>query len=202
MKSIAITGKKGGTGKTSLCHALALGAAWSGKHAHLCHTDDREPIKVMDRPYMYYDTRAPEKLETIAQAAAQQDGLFIIDSGGNRAEFDLWIANAVDLLLIPTSPDPEDVRESLEHAERLKKGGAEQVRFVVNKYPASAMERKFVERYLQDLPADDILCYVPEIKMIRTLRENDTEAFKTPTTRLNNVARGFYRDCYKVLQTL
>ena len=202
MKSIAITGKKGGTGKTALCHALALGAAWTGKHAHLCHTDDREPLKTLNRPYMYYDAREPKQLEMIADAAASQDGLLIIDLGGNRPQFDEWVAAFADLIIIPTAPDPEDVRESIEHAKRIKAAGGEVVKFVVNKYPASEKERKFVERYLDLLPQEDILCYVPEIKVIRTLREADVEAFKTPPTRLNNAARRFYREVNTLLCNL
>jgi len=202
MKSIAVTGKKGGTGKTALCHALALGAAWSGKHAHLCHTDDREPLKTINRPYMYYDARKPEQLEAIAGAASSQDGLLIIDLGGNRPEFDKWVAGYADLVLIPTSPDPEDVRESLLQAQLVKEAGCEVVKYVINRYPSSEIERTFIKRYLDLLPPEDILCHVPEVKVIRTLRETDTEAFTTPPTRLNNAARGFYREVNSLLSTI
>jgi Mrp family chromosome partitioning ATPase len=54
MKGVAITGTKGGTGKTALCHALALGAAWHHLPAYLLHTDNREPIQIKGRPYAYY----------------------------------------------------------------------------------------------------------------------------------------------------
>ena len=54
MKGVAITGIKGGTGKTTLSHALALGAAWHQVPAYFLHTDDREPIQVNGRPYAYY----------------------------------------------------------------------------------------------------------------------------------------------------
>jgi len=202
MKSIAITGKKGGTGKTALCHALALGAAWYGRHAHLCHTDDREPLKTINRPYMYYDARKPDQLEIIAEAAASQDGLLIIDLGGNRPKFDEWVAAYADLVLIPTAPDPEDVRESLEHTKRIKAAGGEVVKFVINKYPSSEKERIFIRRYLDLLPQEDILCTVPEVKVIRTLRETDTESFKTPPTRLNNVTRRFYREVNYLLSNI
>ncbi|WP_221900511.1 hypothetical protein [Bathymodiolus platifrons methanotrophic gill symbiont] len=42
MKGIAIVGTKGGVGKTSIAHLLALGAAWKNTPAYLMHTDDRE----------------------------------------------------------------------------------------------------------------------------------------------------------------
>ncbi|GFO76037.1 hypothetical protein BPLS_P3590 [Bathymodiolus platifrons methanotrophic gill symbiont] len=46
MKAIVIVGTKGGVGKTSIAHLLALGAAWKNTPAYLMHTDDREPIEV------------------------------------------------------------------------------------------------------------------------------------------------------------
>ena len=57
MRGVALTQRKGGSGKTALSHALALGASWDNVPAHLMHTDNREPLKVNGRPYMYYDAR-------------------------------------------------------------------------------------------------------------------------------------------------
>jgi hypothetical protein len=42
-------------------------------------------------------------------AVVNEDGLCIIDSDGNRPDFDRWIADSVDLVLIPVTPDPEGV---------------------------------------------------------------------------------------------
>ena len=65
------------------------------------HTDDLIPLTVQGRPYMYYDARKPEALQTLISAALNEDGLCVIDSGGNRPEFDTWIAESVDLVLVP-----------------------------------------------------------------------------------------------------
>ena len=86
MRGIALTQRKGGSGKTALSHALALGASWHNVPAYLMHTDNREPLKVNGRPYMYYDARKPETLQTLVNAAINTDGLCIIDSAGNRPE--------------------------------------------------------------------------------------------------------------------
>lgn len=193
MKGVAITGTKGGTGKTALSHALALGAAWHRLPAYLLHTDNREPIQIKGRPYAYYDAREPTTLQTLASAALNQDGLFIIDGGGNRPQFDTWIAESMDLVLIPVSPDPEDVREALSHARRMEQAGAENIRFVINKYPAHRNEREFVSRYLDHLPQEKIIGRVGEVKMVRTLRDSDNPEFHTPPSRVNNLARAMYR---------
>ncbi len=193
MKGIAITGIKGGTGKTALSHALALGAAWNQLPAYLLHTDNREPIQINGRPYAYYDAREPKALQTLASAALNQDGFFIIDSGGNRPQFDTWIAQSMDLILIPVTPDPEDVREALIHSKMMEQSGAEHIRFIINKYPANQNERKFVARYIEQLPQEKIIGRVGEVKMIRALRDSDSPKFQTPPSRVNNLARAVYR---------
>lgn len=202
MKGIAITGRKGGIGKTSIAHLLALGAAWQGIPAYLMHTDNRAPLKVNGRPYMYYDARKPETLETLIGAALNNDGFCIIDSGGNRSEFDKWIARTVDLVVIPVTPDPEDVQEALAHMAALEESGAENVRFIVNKYPAHKNERLFVARYFAQLPENKIISRLAEIKAIRLLRESDVQEFQTPPSKVNNLARQLFFDVKVALESI
>ncbi|WP_024768438.1 hypothetical protein [Aquimarina macrocephali] len=193
MKAVAIVGKRGGSGKTSVSHLAALGAAWKMTPAYFMHTDDRDPIEVSGRPYAYYDARNPETLATLMGAAVNKDGLCVIDGGGNRPEFDKWIADCVDLAIIPVSPDPEDVREALQHYERLVKAGAVKVKYLINKYPSSKVERGYVDTaFLCDIPAKDIIGYLPMVAAVRTLRASDTEKFKTPPSKVNKVARQTY----------
>ncbi len=192
MKGVAFLGDKGGVGKTSLAHALALGAAWKGVPGYLMHTDNREPLKVNGRPYAYYDARDPKDLETLIKTALNNDGLFIVDGGGNRPEFDKWIAASMDLVLVPFIPDEEAINTNLAHMKRLERAGAN-VWAIVNAYPGSRFERQYVDReLLKDLPQDRILARVPEVKAVRTLRASDKPVFKTPPTRVNDLSRKLY----------
>ncbi len=193
MRGVALTQRKGGSGKTVLSHALALGASWHDVPAYLMHTDNREPLKVNGRPYMYYDAREPETLQTLVDAAISVDGLCIIDSAGNRPEFDGWIAQYVDLVLIPVMPDPEDVKEALVQMDVLESQGAQNVRYLINNYPTSKVERKYVERYLRQIPLEKAMGWVGSVKAIRILRENDDPVFRTPPSRVNNLSRSLYR---------
>ncbi len=84
MRGVLIVSTKGGVGKTSISHLLALGAAWKNVPAHLMHTDKRTPIQVNGRPYLCYDARNPETLAHLMGSAVSKNGLCIIDSGGNR----------------------------------------------------------------------------------------------------------------------
>lgn len=193
MRGVALTGTKGGTGKSTLAHALALGSAWNQVPAYLLHTDNREPIRVNGRPYAYYDAREPKTLETLASVALNQDGLFIIDSGGNRPQFDTWIAQSMDIILIPVGGDPEDTKEAMSHFRYLEREGATNVRFIINKYPAHRNERAFIARYLDQLPKEKVIGRVGEVKMVRILRDSDVLKFSTPPSRVNNLARAVYR---------
>jgi len=132
MKGVALASSKGGTGKTSLSHLLALGAAWNNIPSYLMHTDNREPIRVQGRPYLYYDARTPETLAALVESAVNQDGLCIIDGGGNRPDFDNWIAGAVDMVLIPVSPDQESTALAISDRERMLTAGATDCRYILN----------------------------------------------------------------------
>lgn len=192
MRGVAIVGRKGGTGKTSIAHLLALGAAWRDVPSYLVHTDDRKPLTVIDRPYSYYDGRDPAELERLTEAAENHDGLFILDGGGNRPDFDAWIAASMDLVLLPVCPDPEDVTLGLEHMATLEKRGADNVRFVINKWPSGQHERVYVRRWLRELPFEKIVAALPEARAVRILRESDSEPFRTPPPKVNNLARNIY----------
>ena len=142
---------------------------------------------------MYYDAREPETLQTLVNAAINTDGLRIIDSAGNRPEFDAWIARYVDLVLIPVMPDPEDVKEALVQMNVLESQGAQNVRYLINNFPSSTMERQYVGRYLSQIPLEKTMGWVGSVKAIRTLRENDEPTFQTPPSRVNNLSRSLYR---------
>lgn len=193
MKGIAVCGSRGGSGKTSTAHLVALGAAWHGVPAYMFHTDDREPITVNGRPYGYFDARTPQDLSDFVGKILNTDGLCIIDSGGNRPTFDSWIASTVDLVLVPVSPDPEDVREGIAHAARLESAGADNVRFILTKYPPTRNERLFVARYFENLPEDKVIGQLPAVAAVRILRDSDNPTFTTPPSKVNNLARRAYR---------
>ena len=142
---------------------------------------------------MYYDARDPGTLQTLVSAAVNTDGLCIIDSAGNRPEFDQWIAQYVDLVLIPVMPDPEDVKEALVQMAVLESQGAQNVRYIINNYPSGKVERQYVARYLGQIPLDKTMGFIGSVKAIRTLRENDNPTFQTPPSRVNNLSRNLYR---------
>jgi len=193
MKGVAIVSTKGGVGKTTLSHLLALGAAWKNIPAYLMHTDDRSPIAVNGRPYAYYDARDPNTLSTLMGAVINEDGLCIIDSGGNRPDFDRWIADSVDLVLIPVTPDPEAVDLALEHMARLSSYGSNNIRFVLNTVSSNKNEKlRDTTEYFNLLPSELIIGEIGRVAAVKRLRETDKAPFVTPPTNVNNLSRKFY----------
>lgn len=192
MKGVAIVGKKGGTGKTTTAHLLALGSAWNDVPAYLMHTDDREPITVNGRPYGYYDARDLNTLGTLLKAVLNNDGLCIIDSGGNRPDFDKMVASSMDLVVIPVTADKEDVATALDHAAALEEAGAQNVRFLVTRFPSNKFRRAKVESRLEALPQKKIIGFLPNVDAVDGLRESDEPKFETPPSKVNSLARTTY----------
>jgi cellulose biosynthesis protein BcsQ len=203
MKGIAILANKGGVGKTSLCHLLALGSVLKGVPAHVMHTDDRPPIQTKGRSYMYYDARNPEILNKFMEMSAGNDGLFIVDGGGNRPEFDKLITDAMDLVIIPVTPDPEAVTMAIDHMKRLEGYGGT-VRFVMNIVSANQNSRIYDFReYFSKLDSSKVIGEVRKVEAVKRLRmSDDTSAFPTPPTPVNNLARSVFRQVNEALDRL
>lgn len=203
MKAIAVMGRKGGTGKTTIAHALALGAAWHEVRAYLMHTDDREPPVLNDRPYDLADGRDPKELETILAGLADEAGITILDAGGNRPEFDKYFGAYMDLVVLPVTPDPEDVRVVADHYHWLQENLEDTpIRILINRVPGSPSERAYVERWLRQLPAEALVknqisgkpTYMPQAGALRILRDDDPDTgFVTPPSKVNNWARNLFR---------
>lgn len=194
MKGIAIAQEKGGVGKTTLCHLLALGAYWYKQQAYLMHTDNREPITVNGRPYVYHDAREPDRLSKLIDSVINKDGICIVDSGGNRPEFDKWVSQSVDLVVIPVVPDYEAVMLGIRHRENLIRYGAKNVKFLLNGVSSNFNERQRDQReYFDLLFDDDIAGKIGKVAAVKRLRESDSNAFSTPPTNVNNLARKLYK---------
>ena len=194
MKGVAIVQEKGGVGKTTLCHLLALGATHYKQQTFLMHTDNRQPIKVIDRPYRYFDGRQPRELASIIKGLIQTDGLCVIDSGGNRPEFDQWIANSVDLVIIPIVPDEEAVFLGLAYMKRLQANGHNNIRFLLNNVSSNRHEKtRDQKQYFDLIPIDLIMGKVGKVAAVKQLRDSDKQPFKLPPSKVNSLSRKLYK---------
>jgi chromosome partitioning protein len=195
VKTIAILGSKGGTGKSSLAHCLAYGAHLMGENAAMVHTDQRPPVK-STRPYEYLDASANYSLVTqLIRDRADQEGVMVIDGAGNRPHVDLWVTRTVDLVLIPVTNSAEDVRCAMNDLARFANPKA---RLLVNRWPANRLVRMVIQRYADRLPESRIIGRLPEVAAVRQFL--DDGEWRRPSTRVNNLSRQLYRMIHVVLQ--
>jgi len=201
MKGIAVLSDKGGVGKSTLCHLLAIGAAWRNVPAYLFHTDNRDPMIVNGRPYAYIDARELERLSTVMGSLINNDGYCIIDGGGNRPEFDKWIAEAVDLVLIPVTADEEAIKLAQGTMRRLEGQGINHASYLLNMVSPNEKEREYdFQRFFATLESEKIAGQVKRVSGVKRLRMSDEHvSFPTPPTNVNNLARHLHRIVDNVL---
>lgn len=195
MKGIAVITSKGGVGKSTICHLLAVGAAWRNVPAYVFHTDDREPMKVDGRPYAYIDGRELERLSSVMGSLMNNDGFCIIDGGGNRPEFDKWIADAVDLVLIPVTADEEAVDLAIETMETMEKAGVKHARYLLNMTSTNRYSRLYdFENFFSKLDSQKIAGDLKRVDAVKRLRISDEKTpFPTPPSNVNNLSRALHR---------
>jgi len=188
VKTVAILGSKGGTGKSSLAHGLAYGAHLLGHDAVMVHTEQRPPVKG-SRPYRYLDASANYSLVTsLIRDHADEQGFMVIDGAGNRPHVDLWVTRTVDLVLIPVTNSAEDVRCALNDLSRF---ADPRVLVLINRWPANRLVRMVLQKYVDQLPESKVLGHVPEVGAMR--RFLDDGEWRTPPTKVSNFSRRLFR---------
>ncbi len=122
---IATLGARGGSGKSTLAHLLAIGAAANGRPVFLFETDKSRPsMAALDtspsRPYAVVDglnRENPDDLEYFANlfnryVTEYQDvegATFIIDGAAAREDFDGWVANSANVVLVSANATEHDM---------------------------------------------------------------------------------------------
>jgi chromosome partitioning protein len=188
MKTVAILGSKGGTGKSSLAHCLAYGARLIGLDAAMVHTDQRPAVRGR-RPYAYFDASANySQVTTLIRGQQDAEGLMVIDGAGNRPHVDLWVARTVDLVLIPVTNSAEDVRCAMADLARF---ACPRARLVINRWPSNRLVRAVMQRYVAALPESRVLGYLPDVGAVRHFLDDGD--WRTPPTKVGNLARRLYR---------
>lgn len=191
MNSIAFVGIKGGNGCTTSAHLACYGARIAQRPAYFLHTDMREPLKAVGRPYKYVDARDVGVLKSYYNKLVESPGdhWVVVDSGGNRANFDAELAKVVDLAIIPTDLDPESVELAKVHAETLS--NHTEVKILVR--CAHRLGRDDQALY-DSIPSELILGRVAVVKASKHLKASDPETgFVTAPTNVNNLARAVYK---------
>lgn len=205
MRGVAIITSKGGVGKTTLCHLLAIGAVWRNVPAYMFHTDNREPMKTEQRPYAYIDGRDPETLSTVISSLLNSDGVIVVDGGGNRPEIDSWLAEHMDLVLIPVMADTESVNLAIETMKRLEGEGITNARYILNMVSTNEKARLYdFENFFNRLDSEKIAGQVKRMDAVKRLSMPDSseKPFQTPPSNVNNLSRSLWHIVDETLESM
>lgn len=195
---VAVIGRKGGVGKTTLGHAIALGSRyWKIDFPMYALTDNRALLSSEARPYKVEDCRQPGSLELlvskfrqIEKARPDLNALLVIDGGGNRSDLDEYLASVADLVILPYLPDGESMRTVATDLARLPQAVA-----LPNRWSSNPFKRKVDAEYsstLEDRFPGRVLKPLPETSSIRDLLLSgfDAKKLSDPARRTCRAAAG------------
>ncbi len=124
---IAVTGTKGGTGKTTISTNIAIGLMQQGKSVSIIDTDEGQ-FSVLD-----WSSNRPEELPTVsvlkvptekigamAREQAKHYDVVILDGRATQTEGTDRLSAAADIIIVPVKPSEFDIRAFEKYFERYK----------------------------------------------------------------------------------
>lgn len=194
IKTIAFLSSDGGCGKSANAHLLCLGAIWNGIEAAFLHSDDKEPL-IVNRPYHYFDCRTSKKIDDKVSEIMHsgEDGIVIIDGGAGRKGLDKWLAERVDLIVIPVDLTRNGVLEAIKTSEMVSQNGGKFAFIIPSRASEDSLsldDKTYVDKVAKH---GDIAAYVRQVRAIRKLDDDDIDGkFKTPPTAVNKASKDLY----------
>lgn len=216
MKTVAILGRKGGSGKSTLSYFLSHGMATgvsemvgSSIWSVLLRTDNRtrRPSELnKNRKYMVASVPGDETDGDYIKTLVQQienipDSFLVIDGGANRRNYDYAACAVADLVLIPTGCSEEDLETADSDYDDLMEfiqanDRPTEVFLVRNQWPGvtrkldALMTKKWVKYYLNKWEKAGVLFphIIPDMPSFMDLANADEPQ---ATLLLNKLSTGF-----------
>ena len=181
---ISFISQKGGVGKSALARLVAVEFArqgWSVKVADLDTGQGSTANWKARRDMNGIEPEIPaEKYATVARAIkdAETVDLMILDGPAFAERGGLTMAQASDLVILPTGYSLDDMPPQVETAQDLETGGVDldKVVFVFCRPDASASEDKAARQYLKRAGMQVLENTLPERPIIRQAHNNGKAA--------------------------
>ena len=147
MAVIAITGRKGGIGKSTITGNLAAELQALGYTVQVLDTDPQQSLTkwaslgegLLSRIALAVDTANPDKFRAAVEKAKKEARIVLIDTPPAFADPALLAALLADVVLLPAGPSPLDIMEARDTLElvreaKQKRGGRKPlIRFIPSK---------------------------------------------------------------------
>ena len=143
MKIISVVTQKGGSGKTTLCRHIAVGAFLAGYPTVIVDTDpmggsrewgdrrDRDPFVVAEQ------SLNPDHLKrTIDRCRAGGAEVVVIDTAGHHGSIPINAAIMSDITLVPVRPTPDDLTALWQTVKEMREQKV-QFRIVLSQVPTN-----------------------------------------------------------------
>lgn len=150
-KVIALTGSKGGTGKTSLSHLLGHGAGSLPRAipAVVITTDPEDEVLQDERRYLVVDGRTPKQLaDELERLLPVERLLIIVDGAAARPDLDALVSEIADVVLVPFGPSAQEAARAAKNLEMMPRAVG-----LPNRWPTHPGVAKRAKRWLEALPA-------------------------------------------------
>lgn len=181
---IFIGGGKGGVGKTSTSHLICLGAILRNQPAAYVLTDPNRKMRGAGRPYGVLDGREPQQLANILSVSRDGfNGWVIIDGGGNRPAFDLEIAAAADLCLLPFRASEEDLDTVADDLKRIPNAIAWPTAWPTNAFAVRASQF-YIDALAKAFPLRVISAPIPFVNSVSELLSASLDTASLPVRQL------------------
>ncbi len=181
---VFIGGGKGGSTKTTTTHLACLGAILRNHPAAYVLTDPERKVRGEGRPYGVLDGRQPDDLANIIAAShSSLNGWLFIDGGGNRPAFDLAMAEAADLCLLPFRASEEDVDSVANDLRRLPNSIAWPAAWATNSFAERAAQF-FIDGLTEAFPGRVIEQPIPFVNSVSELLASELTSPTTPVRQL------------------
>ena len=181
MKTVAIIGQKGGSGKTTTVLGLAVEAVKAGRRVAIVDLDPQATAanwgdRRADKENPAVVSCQASRLSQVMQAAqAQGVELVIIDTPGKSSEAAIAAAKVADWVLLPIQPHLFDIETLGSVKEILSLAGNPRAAVLVNRAPVQGKRHGDTQEGLQAMGFDS----VPVVLFSRTAHGDATNLGQT-----------------------
>ncbi|WP_319567762.1 ParA family protein [Cohaesibacter marisflavi] len=207
---ISVVSQKGGVGKSTIARMIAVefalmdGCSWKGLLA------DLDPSQATAFRWSQWREQNASKPDIVARPYASPEqvladagnyNIVIVDGAPNASRDTLRVAQAADVVIIPTGTSRDDLIPTIQLANELEKNGISRriIVFGLNRVGTSELENSEARNYLEQTGYRVASGELRDMVTYRRASDSGRAVTETWLGELNNRARVFFQSLMKEL---